>query len=320
MSEFLVSPRVTDASVFLSIIVPVYHEEKTLESFLYDLKRVLRDEKESYEILFVDDGSSDGTWAALAKLQQKEKSLRALRLSRNFGKEAAVAAGIQAAQGRLCLVMDGDHEHPPELIPVMLQKWRETGANVVEGVKQRAYGEGWLSRKSAAIFYRLFHTFSGLDLGGETDFKLFDQEVRLTWLRLQERNPFFRGLIAWMGYRHEKVPFQVPTIQGRKTRWRRTDLVQLAIKSITSFSTAPLQLVTSMGLLFFIFAVILGIQTIYNWLIGGALEGFATVILLQLIQGSATMFGLGMIGLYLARISEEVKSRPRFIVSERLGD
>ncbi len=310
----------TQPKVFLSIIVPVFQEERTIEEFFYSVKRALRDEEERYELIFVDDGSLDRTWEVLQKLQQESTDVRALRFSRNFGKEAAIAAGIKSAVGQLCLVMDGDHEHPPELIPALIQKWRETGANVVEGVKQRAAGEGRLSRYSARLFYRVFRTFSGMDLGGETDFKLFDQEVRHAWLQLQERNPFFRGLIAWLGYRHEKVPFQVPTIEGRQTRWRRTALVQLAVKSITSFSTAPLQLVTSVGVLFFFMAVVIALQTLWNWYTGIAVEGFSTVILLQLINGSATMFGMGMIGLYLARISEEVKSRPRYLVSEQLGD
>jgi glycosyltransferase involved in cell wall biosynthesis len=303
----------------LSVIVPAFNEQAHIADFLGQLDQALQQiTEDSYEILVVDDGSRDATWSVLGSLQGPLPNLRAFRLSRNFGKDAALCAGIQEARGRLCLIMDGDFEHPISVIPAMLEAQRKSGANVVDALKTRAHNEPWFSRTSARMFYRLFHWLSGYDLGGHTDFKLFDASVRLAWLELQERNVFFRGIFAWMGFQHETVHFTVPSIEDRRTRWTRVGLLRLALKSITSFSTAPLQVVSFLGLLTFLLTCGLGAIALYHWLTGVAVEGFTTVILLQLLQGSITMGALGVIGLYLARISEEVKARPRYLVSERL--
>lgn len=302
----------------LSVVIPVYCEENGLAPLLDRLEPALAGCDLSYEVLFVDDGSSDGTWARLEELRVSRPWLAGLRLSRNFGKEAALSAGIEAARGALVLVMDADLQHPPEIVPLLVERWRATGANVVEGVKQRARNEPWISRASARGFYRLFFWLTGFDLGGHTDFKLFDQDVREAWLRLGERTLFFRGLMAWLGFRRERVPFTIPDVPGRHSRWSVWGLTSLAIRAFTSFSALPLQLVTVAGCLFFLFALGLGLQTLYRWWNGAALEGFATVILLQLIIGSATLLGLGLVGAYLARIYEEVKARPRYLISQRL--
>ena len=313
-----VDSEVDTIVVELSVIVPAFNEEQTIEPFLKALRVVLKETVSSFEILMVDDGSRDATWSILCTLGPLYPELRALRLSRNFGKDAAVCAGVQEAQGRLCLIMDGDFEHPIELIPTMLQAYHSSGANVVNAVKTRASSERWTSKAVAKHFYRLFYLLSGQDLGGHTDFKLFDQKVRQSWLELRERSIFFRGMVAWMGYEQVSVHFNVPDVEGRSSRWTRPRLVALAVKSLTSFSSAPLQVVTLLGLVTFVFACFLGAHTFYTWWSGQAVEGFSTVILLQLIQGSVTMFALGIMGLYLARISEEVKSRPRYLVSERI--
>ena len=298
--------------------MPAFNEQSTIADFLRQLDQALEQAVPSFEIVVVDDGSRDATWSVLGSLQAPLPRLRAFKLSRNFGKDAALCAGIQEARGRLCLIMDGDFEHPISVIPSMLETQRRTGANVVDALKTRAANESWFNRTSARLFYRLFHWVAGYDLGGHTDFKLFDATVRQAWLELQERNVFFRGIFAWMGFQHETVRFEVPSIEERQSRWTRVGLVRLALKSITSFSTAPLQLVTLLGLLTFMLTCGLGAIALYHWSIGIAVEGFTTVILLQLLQGSITMCALGVIGLYLARISEEVKARPRFLVSERL--
>lgn len=302
----------------LSVIVPLYNEAAKIEAFLTALERTLSGCEADYEILLVDDGSDDGTWSVLCSLGSTHPRLRALRLSRNFGKDAALCAGIQEAQGELCLILDGDFEHPLELIPQMLETLRRSGANVVDAVKTRSPVERPVDGFLARSFYKLFAAVSGYDLDGHTDYKLFDRKVRKAWLEVQERSVFFRGVVAWLGFEHVSVHFTVPAVAGRSSRWTKPRLFALAVKSITSFSSAPLQLVTLLGFVNFLFAFLLGLQTFYFWLNGHAVEGFTTVILLQLIQGSVTMIALGLIGLYLARVSEEVKSRPRFLISERI--
>lgn len=302
----------------LSLVVPVYNESATLTDFLTVVSQIVKPLVERFEIVVIDDGSVDATWSILRGARSDMPQLRCYRLSRNFGKDAAMSAGIELARGRLCLVMDGDFEHPPQLIKDMLKAYQTSGANVVNAVKTRARTEKYSDRFLAHQFYRLFRWLSGYDLAGHTDFKLFDQSARQAWLRFQERGVFFRGLMAWVGYKQTDVPFTVPDLPSRSTRWSRPKLIALALKSLTSFSALPLQIVTALGLLNLLFAVPLGLQTLYQWWSGKAVEGFTTIICLQLFQSSITMLALGMLGLYLARVSEEVKRRPRFLISEEM--
>lgn len=314
------SPASAEANLrpALSIIIPAYNEATTISDFLSAVKETVAPLVEQFELIVIDDGSRDATWDTLRSLRPSFSELRCLRLSRNFGKDAAMSAGIELAQGRLCLIMDGDFEHPPALIPQMLQAYQTSDANVVNAVKTRARKEKFTDKLFAIQFYRLFRSLSGYDLAGHTDFKLFDQSAREAWLRFQERGVFFRGLMAWIGFRQIEVPFTVPDILDRSSRWSKPRLFSLALKSLTSFSALPLQLVTGLGLINLAFAVPLGIQTLYRWWTGNAVEGFTTIILLQLIQGSITMIAIGILGLYLARVSEEVKRRPRFLIEESL--
>lgn len=306
------------ASVELSVIVPVFNEEVTVERFLDALRRTLVGLALPFEIVMIDDGSRDETWLALSRLKPLYPELRAYRFSRNFGKDAALCAGVAMAVGRLCVIMDGDFEHPLELLPRMLEAYRYSDANIVDAVKTRARGETAGSRFFAQGFYRLFYAVSGYDLEGHTDYKLFDGQVREAWLSFSERDIFFRGMMAWLGFRRGQVHFTVPDVPGRQSRWSRPKLLGLALKSFTSFSSVPLQGVTALGAMNLIFALLLGLQTFYTWWTGGAVEGFTTVILLQLIQGSVTMIALGVMGLYLAGILREVKARPRYLISDRL--
>lgn len=303
----------------LSVVVPVLNEEASIIRFLEQLEETLREVVSSFEVIIVDDGSRDKTWPLLAEAVKTRSHLRLFRLSRNFGKDAAVSAGIAEATGQACLIMDGDFEHPLELIPQMWECFTSTNVNVVDAVKTRAPSEGWLSRLSAYTFYRLFKILAGYDLGGHTDYKLFDQKVRLAWLDLREKNIFFRGMLEWLGFQHAQVAFTVPLVAGRRSRWSRSRLFGLALKSITSFSSLPLQLVTLASVVGMAVAALLSVQTIYRWAAGQSVEGFTTVILLQLFQGSVTTGALGILGTYIARISEEVKARPRYFVLEHLS-
>jgi len=301
--------------VALSVVIPLYREASHLAATLTEIVAALDRLATGYELILVDDGSPDGTWGLIAEFCRQHRGARGLRLSRNFGKEAALAAGLEHAGGQAVLLMDGDLQHPPALIAPMLQHWRE-GADVVEGVKQQHQGDTVTSRWRAGLFYRLFSALSGHDLSGASDFKLMDRRVLEAWRRMGERNLFFRGMHAWLGFKRVQLPFQVPPRIGGESAWSLLELVRLAMVAVTSFSSAPLQLISLAGIAFAVFAVLLGAQTLYLKFSGVGVTGFTTVILLLLIIGSAMMLGLGIIGTYIARIYEEVKARPRYIVAE----
>jgi glycosyltransferase involved in cell wall biosynthesis len=302
----------------LSIVVPMHRESKNVHALFAELQRVLHAQVESYEIVAVDDGSPDDTWQQLAHAAERLPQLRAIRLSRNFGKEAALCAGLEAARGAAVITMDGDLQHPPTLIPQMLSEWRN-GAQVVEGVKQARGEETWISKWRAQFFYGLFSRLSGFNLQAASDFKLMDRRAVDAYLQMKERNVFFRGMSAWVGFRRVQLPFVVANRASGASSWSLKSLMRLGLTAVTSFSGAPLYLVLIGSVIFAILAFLMMLQTLYRFIIGDALSGFTTVILLELIIGAVLMFGIGLIGLYLARIYDEVKARPRYIVAETVS-
>jgi len=302
----------------ISVVIPLYNEASHLRDLLSDLKAALQAVGCPFEVVLVDDGSSDNTWTKIEDEARMWPNLCAIRLSRNFGKELALCAGLERARGNAVIVMDGDGQHPPSLLPLLIEKWRASGVDIVEAVKLKRGRESVASRIGALTFYVILNKLSGFELKGASDFKLIDRRVRDTWLAMRERNVFFRGMTAWMGFRTIQIPFEVGPRRAGKSGWSYLRRAKLALIGITTFSSFPLRLVTFAGMIFFLFAVGLGIQTLYLKLAGRAFTGFATVILLELIIGSLLMISLGIIGEYLARIYEEVKGRPRYIVSESI--
>ncbi|MDD4297210.1 MAG: glycosyltransferase family 2 protein [Ruminiclostridium sp.] len=299
----------------LSIVIPVYNEEKQILKTIDAVCKVIKTVTDDYRIIIVDDGSKDGTWAVLKEHSAKDPKLKILRFSRNFGKEAAIMAGLSRAESKACIIMDADLQHPPELIPEMVRLWQE-GYEVVEAVKEDRGQESSISRFSASLFYKIMNRLSGFNLENASDFKLMDKKVVAALLEMPERETFFRGMSAWVGYTRKEIYFKVPQRETGKSRWSPLKLVRLAITAFTSFSSLPLQFVTFIGILFLLGSVVLGIQTLVMKLRGLAIGGFTTVILLLLIVGSCLMISLGMIGMYIARIYNEVKARPRYIISE----
>jgi glycosyltransferase involved in cell wall biosynthesis len=241
-----------------------------------------------------------------------------VRLSRNFGKELALCAGLERAGGDAVIVMDGDGQHPPSLLPVMVKTWLSSGADIVQAVKVKRGRESVSSKLGALLFYLILNKLSGFELKGASDYKIMNRKVIDTWLAMRERNVFFRGMTAWMGFKTIQIPFEVAPRRAGKSGWSYLTRAKLALVGITTFSSFPLHLVTFVGLIFFVFAVGLGIQTLYLKLAGRAFTGFTTVILLELIIASLLMISLGIIGEYLARIYEEVKGRPRYIITDSI--
>jgi len=303
----------------ISVVIPAYCEQEQLPVVVEAVDAELRALQLPYEILVVDDGSTDETWTVLQRLCASHPTLRGIRLSRNFGKEAALSAGLNEAGGQAVIVMDGDMQHPPSLIPKMVESWREGRGDVIEAVKEDRGDEGLTSSLGAKAFYSLSSWLSGYDLRNSTDFKLLDRRVVDAWRRLGERSLFFRGIVAWLGFQRVSIPFSVPDRAGGASRWNFFNLLLLAATAVTAFSNFPLRLVTLVGLGFLAGAFVLTLNTLYQWASGVDVSGFATVIILLLIIGSTVMVALGIIGEYVARIYEEVKERPRYVTTARCG-
>jgi glycosyltransferase involved in cell wall biosynthesis len=307
-------------SPVVSLVIPLFCESGSLPKLLDAVYDALVPLSLDFECILVDDGSNDGTWETIVAEIEQRPGLRAFRLSRNFGKEAALACGLSQSRGEVSIVMDADFEHPPALLPKFIELWRSTGANVVEGIKEPSDHQLPARRLVNQVFFWLFRKSTGFELENHSDFKLIDRQVRETWLTFGEKALFFRGLVAWMGYTRVPLFFKVPTVSGRSSRWSTQQLVHLASGGITAFSSLPLHFVTISGVLFILFAIGLGLQTLYNWYTGIGVTGFSTVILLQLITGGLLMLSLGLIGVYISHIYVEVKGRPRFIVRETVSN
>ena len=267
------------------------------------------------ELVFVDDGSQDGTWHGISAAARQDKRVRGLRFSRNFGKEAALMAGLRFALGDCCVTIDCDLQHPPEKIVEMYRLW-EQGYEVIEGIKSDRGRESHAHRFAANIFYRIMTSAVGFDMNGRSDFKLLDRRVVDVLLSMPEHNTFYRALSAWVGFRSTTVSFEVAPRQAGKTKWSITKLIRYALQNITNFSASPMKVVTVLGIVMLVFSLALGMQTIIKKLCGQAAEGFTTVIIVVLLTGSLIMISLGIIGYYMARMFEELKARPRYIVAE----
>lgn len=299
----------------LSIILPSYNEQKNIANTAQVLSKLLEQEEIPYELIFVSDGSVDGTYEAICAEADKNPRIKGVEFSRNFGKEASIFAGLQVALGDACIVMDCDLQHPPETIPKMYALWKE-GYEVVEGIKRNRGKESLFHRLFANLFYGIMSCLIKMDMKSSSDFKLLDRKVVNVLLDLKEKNTFFRALTFWAGFRSVTVEYEVRERKYGVTKWSYRSLFQYAIRNATSFSTLPLQLVTVMGMVCIGFSALLAVQTLVKYFMGTAVEGFTTVILLILIVGGFIMLSLGIIGHYLARIYEEVKGRPKYIIKQ----
>lgn len=301
----------------LSVVLPAYNEEKMIEKAATVLSDLLCENNINYELVFVDDGSKDRTWFEIEKVNEVNKNVHGVRFSRNFGKEAAIFAGLSFAKGDCAVVMDCDLQHPPATILEMYKLW-EQGYEIVEGVKNSRGKESGFHKKAAQLFYWFISKATKIDMSKASDFKLLDRKAIDSLLGMPEKNYFFRAMSSWIGYKTTTVGFDVQEREVGQSKWSTISLIKYAINNITGFSAAPMQIVTCTGILTLIFAVIFGIQTLVNYFSGRAIEGFTTVILLLLMIGSIIMISLGIIGYYIAKIYDEVKNRPKYIISSHI--
>ena len=303
----------------LSIVLPAYNEEQNIANTAKVLGELLDSHGIDYELVFISDGSKDGTFERIKEESAKNPRVRGAEFSRNFGKEAGIFAGLELTTGDAVIVMDCDLQHPPETIIEMYHLW-ERGYEVIEGVKADRGKESFIHKIFVKMFYGMMSESTGIDMSRASDFKLLDRKAVDAFIALPERHVFFRALSSWVGFKTTSVEFKVQERAQGESKWSFASLFRYAINNVTSFSTAPMQIVMGCGIVVFIFSLIFSIYSIVKWFMGYSLEGFTTVIILLLFIGSVLMFGLGIIGYYIAKIYEEVKHRPRYIVTETTED
>ena len=299
----------------LSVIIPAYNEQQNIVNISSVVSSLLEENNIKYEIIFVNDGSRDNTWDVISRICNKNKNIKGFNFSKNFGKEAAIFAGLTYATGDCCAVIDADLQHPPQTLIKMYEKWQE-GYEIVEGVKVSRGKESFLHKLAAKSFYSLISKAANIDMSRASDFKLLDRKAVNILRAMPEKHIFFRALSSWVGFKTTSVEFHVQEREAGESKWSTYSLFKYALTNITSFSTAPMQIVTLSGVVFLLFSLTLGVQSLYKNFMGQSLEGFTTVILLLLIIGSILMLSLGIIGYYISKIYEETQNRPRFIVSE----
>ena len=305
----------------LSVVVPGLNEVRSIPALVERLQPVLEGLDLDWEVVFIDDGSTDGTLALLRALNARDPRFKAVSLSRNFGKEIAAAAGLTYVTGDAAVLMDADLQHPPELIREFVGHWRQ-GSDIVYGKRLDRNADSFFQRLSARLFYATFEKLSGTTLPeGAGDFRLLDRKAIDAMNRMRERVRFNKGLYAWMGFRSVGVPFTVPPrVGGGPSRWRLRKLLHFALDGVASFSTIPLRVWSYLGLLISLFAFCYAMVILVKTLIYGVdVPGFPSLIISVMFFAGVQLISLGVLGEYLGRMYEEVKGRPLFLVSEELG-
>ena len=298
----------------LSVIIPAYNEDLLIEKAYFTISNILKSEDIENEIIFIDDGSLDATYEKIKALADKENNVLGLHFSRNFGKEAAISAGLATATGDCVVVIDCDLQHPPEKIVEMYRLWQD-GFEIVEGIKSTRGKENKIHGFAARSFYSLISSVVGFDMSNASDFKLLDRKVVDVLNKIPERKGFFRAISFWVGYKKATVEFEVKERSAGKTKWSLISLIKYAISNISSYTTAPMQIVTVLGFIMLFITALFGVWAFVDKIQGRALEGMTTVILILIFIGSIMMISLGIIGYYVARIYEEIKGRPKYIIS-----
>lgn len=310
----------TSTEVEVSIVVPAYREAQNLERLYEEIVAALEDQDVRWEVIIVDDGSPDDTWKAVTDLCRRDPRIRGLRFSRNFGHQYALYAGLTRAAGQAVITMDGDLQHPPSVIPTLLEHWRG-GSQIVQTVRRDSKDLSWWKRVTSRLYYRLFSFLSGVRLApGMADFRLLDRQVVTELLAFRESGLFLRGLVEWVGYRSSVVEFDCGKRHAGSTSYTLARMVALAWAGVSSFSVVPLRLAVFVGLLTSLFAFVQLGGALYARIVSKtAVPGWASAIgVTSLLFGILFIF-LGIIGEYLARVLVEVRGRPRFLVADSEG-
>ncbi|MCD8006394.1 MAG: glycosyltransferase family 2 protein [Oscillospiraceae bacterium] len=297
----------------LSVVIPSFNEEPNIQNTANVISGILDGNSIDFELIFADDGSRDGTWKEIMLAHEKDPRVLGLRFSRNFGKESAIWAGLEAAKGDCAVVMDCDLQHPPKVIPEMYKLW-QNGAEVVEGKKSSRGKESGIYKAFSKLFYKLIASASGIDMANTSDFKLLDRKVIDAILSMQERTTFFRALSGWVGFRSETITYDVEERAFGERKWTPKMLIKYAIKNLMAFTSIPLYISGFLGGIISIASVVL---FILRWC-GVGLGSFGGSQILLLLTGGLILICLSIIGRYLAQIYEEIKHRPKYIISDSI--
>lgn len=304
----------------ISIIVPCYNEEEVIEICHRAVTDSLSALPFDFEIVYVNDGSRDRTGELLNALHKKDKRAKIIHLSRNFGKEAAMTAGIDYARGEAVVILDADLQDPPSLIPDMIEIWKEQNADVVYGQRLRREGETWLKRKTAIAFYKIINFISAVEIPVNTgDFRLMNRRAVEALIRLREHHRFMKGLFAWIGYRQVALQYNRAPRAAGETKWNYIKLWHLALEGITGFSMTPLRIAGIFGLLISLFAFAFGTFIIIKTLLtGGDLPGYPSLMVMITFLSGIQLLTVGVLGEYIGRIFGETKNRPLYFIEETL--
>ncbi|MBI4375398.1 MAG: glycosyltransferase family 2 protein [Elusimicrobia bacterium] len=304
----------------LSVVGPVYNESASIAEFHSRLVAVLRGMGIPYEIVYVNDGSQDSTLDRLREFSRQDPCVRVLDFSRNFGHQLAITAGMDHAEGSACVIMDTDGQDPPELIPRLYESWR-AGHEIVYCVRTKREGETWFKKATAALFYRIIRRITNVDIPPDTgDFRLVDRRVLDVLSDMREVHRFMRGLTCWTGFKHARVEYSRAGRLAGTTHYPFWKMVRFALDGITAFSHAPLRWVTFCGLGASVISAVIGVWVLYVKIFNDqAVRGWTSLMVLVLFMGGMNLIAMGVIGEYLARIFDEVKRRPLYIVRERIG-
>jgi len=301
-----------------SFVVPVYNEEQALPELYERLSRVISTLDGSSELLLVDDGSTDGSFDMILKLQHRDARVRPVRFSRNFGHQVAISAGIDLASGEAIVIMDADLQDPPELVPAMLERWRQ-GYEIVYATREHREGDPWLKRVLAAGFYRVLSRWSDTDIPIDVgDFRVIDRRAAEVFRSLPERSRYVRAMFSWIGFRQIGVPFVREERVAGTPKYSLGMSLKLAIDGLINFSTAPLRFVLTLGFLIAIMSFLLGVFAVVARLANYySLPGWASILLAISFIGGVQLIVTGVLGLYVERIYNEVKSRPLYVLDEK---
>ncbi len=302
----------------VSFVVPCFNEQDNIEPFYNAILKVFNDIPAAFELMFVDDGSSDETFVRINRLHEKDDRVKCISFSRNFGKEAALFAGIRNVTGDCTVVLDADLQHPPELIKEMYSRWKE-GFQVVEGIKRNRGKESAIHGIFTKLFYRLISHAVKIDMANSSDYKLLDKSVAEELAKLKERNTFFRALSFWVGFKTTSVYYEVADRASGRSKWSTKSLMKYAIKNMVCFSYTPLHIISVVGFIFVLIALGIGIDALCSFIRNSSASGFPTIVFLMLIGFGGCLISLGIIGIYIAQIYDEVKKRPQYIIGKRIG-
>lgn len=303
----------------LSVVVPVFNEQLNIEKFYEEATKAIQNLDMEYELIFVDDGSKDTTPLILSRLTEQDDHVRALILARNFGHQLAITCGMDYAQGDAIITMDGDMQHPPAMIPDLVQKWRE-GFDVVQTVRKGTDDAGFLKRLTSKWYYILLNALSPVHITpGGSDFRLIDRRVLNTFRLFREHDRFIRGMMGDIGYKQTTLDFIAPRRFAGKSKFSGRKMLHFALDGITAFSKTPLRISFYAGLLSGLLSIIMIIHTLYSHLTGTAAPGWTTTTIMVCLMGGLQLIFLGVIGEYIGRIFEEVKQRPLYWLRAELG-